>query len=438
MKFTDQIDAGTFDNFVLNSYSAHFMQTTAWAELKRASGWQMRRVGVMNGDRIAGASLVLLRPIPRTRYSIGYAPRGYLLDYSDARVVEEMTRGIREWARKQRIVFLILDPELVVAVRDNQQADIELGGKPDQAVERMKKLGYLHDGDELDFNGVQPRFTFQLPLGYEESVLMDGFHRKTLYNIRLAARKGVEIVKGTEADIGTFAQIMAVTGKRDGFVTRDADYFKRLYRELHPAGLAELYVAKINPSRAIEHLKKGLEQARQEAENLDKRLAKDAGNLAEEDKLAEITSKLEILKSRIAKYSQSIAEMEEIKLSHPEGLVVSGAIETFAGKTAWYVYGASDNVFRDYMPNYLLQWEMIREAKRRGCTTYDFGGISGDVSPDNPLWGLYAFKKGFGGQFVEFAGEFTYVFNRPLYKLWTTVFPMLRSVRKRLMSLRRS
>lgn len=48
----------------------------------------------------------------------------------------------------------------------------------------------------------------------------------------------------------------------------------------------------------------------------------------------------------------------------------------------------------------------MKEAKKRGCTMYDFGGISGDLSTDNPLWGLYKFKKGFGGQFLEFIGEF--------------------------------
>ena len=63
------------------------------------------------------------------------------------------------------------------------------------------------------------------------------------------------------------------------------------------------------------------------------------------------------------------------------------------------------------MPNYLLQWNMIQWAIETGCRIYDFRGVSGDISEDNPLYGLYRFKKGFNGDFCEFVGEFNYVFN---------------------------
>lgn len=58
------------------------------------------------------------------------------------------------------------------------------------------------------------------------------------------------------------------------------------------------------------------------------------------------------------------------------------------------------------MPNYLLQWEMIRWAIEEKCNIYDFRGVSGDITPDNPLYGLYRFKKRFNGNFVEFLGEY--------------------------------
>ena len=61
---------------------------------------------------------------------------------------------------------------------------------------------------------------------------------------------------------------------------------------------------------------------------------------------------------------------------------------------------------RKLRATYLLQWEMMRWALAEGCTLYDFRGVSGDLSPDNPLYGLYRFKKGFGGEFTEFCGEF--------------------------------
>ena len=56
------------------------------------------------------------------------------------------------------------------------------------------------------------------------------------------------------------------------------------------------------------------------------------------------------------------------------------------------------------MPNYLLQWQMVRMALERSCVFYDFRGVPGELTPDNPLYGLYRFKKGFGGTYTKFSG----------------------------------
>lgn len=87
---------------------------------------------------------------------------------------------------------------------------------------------------------------------------------------------------------------------------------------------------------------------------------------------------------------------------------IAGAIEIIYGNKAWYLYGASANCHRDKMPNYLLQWKMICCAIEMGCTIYDFRGVPGDLSKENPLYGLYQFKKGFSGTFTKFSGLFTY------------------------------
>ena len=46
------------------------------------------------------------------------------------------------------------------------------------------------------------------------------------------------------------------------------------------------------------------------------------------------------------------------------------------------------------MPNYLIQWTMIQWAKEQGCTLYDFRGVPGDLSEDNPSMVYTGLKKG--------------------------------------------
>ncbi len=113
----------------------------------------------------------------------------------------------------------------------------------------------------------------------------------------------------------------------------------------------------------------------------------------------------------------------------PEDKPIAGTLAIAYGDKVWYLYGASSNESRNLMPNYLLQWSMIQWAVERGARMYDFRGVSGDVSEDNPLYGLFRFKQGFGGDFTEFVGEMDLVLNKGVYWLvehGTSVFKDLR------------
>ncbi len=81
---------------------------------------------------------------------------------------------------------------------------------------------------------------------------------------------------------------------------------------------------------------------------------------------------------------------------------IAGAICIFYGNKTWYAYGASSDRHRGVMPNYLLQWEMIRRAAARGDAVYDLRGALDNTDTSN---GLYLFKRRFGGDLVRFIGE---------------------------------
>ncbi|MEN6350551.1 MAG: peptidoglycan bridge formation glycyltransferase FemA/FemB family protein [Syntrophomonas sp.] len=114
----------------------------------------------------------------------------------------------------------------------------------------------------------------------------------------------------------------------------------------------------------------------------------------------------------------------QIFLAEYEGKTIASTLALICGNKVWYLYGASSNAYRNVMPNYLIQWEMIRWAREQGCTIYDFRGVSGDMDENNPLYGLYRFKKGFSGELVEFTGEWDLVYSRFFYWLWTRVLPL--------------
>ncbi len=111
-------------------------------------------------------------------------------------------------------------------------------------------------------------------------------------------------------------------------------------------------------------------------------------------------------------------KLAQVFLSYKDGTPLAGAILFRLGKRAWYVYGASSNEQRNLQAAHLIQWDMIKWAKSQGCQVYDFRGVSGDLSPEHPLYGLYRFKEGFGAQIQEYVGEYDLPISRGGYLLW--------------------
>lgn len=115
-------------------------------------------------------------------------------------------------------------------------------------------------------------------------------------------------------------------------------------------------------------------------------------------------------KAYFARMLEALGEHCRLYMAFYEGKAVSGAVTTnYAGKTC-YIYGASDNEHRNVMPNYLIQWEMIRWAVETGCSVYDFQGVSGIFDESDHMYGLFRFKRGFNGTLDELAGEFDFVY----------------------------
>ncbi len=110
--------------------------------------------------------------------------------------------------------------------------------------------------------------------------------------------------------------------------------------------------------------------------------------------------------------STSYLDIKFLFASFKEEVLAAG-IFAFFGNSAVYVHGASSNKLRNFMPTYAMQWEAIKLAKKQEKKYYDFFGI------DETKWpGVTRFKKGFGGQIVQYPGTFDYVFNKVYYKIY--------------------
>jgi lipid II:glycine glycyltransferase (peptidoglycan interpeptide bridge formation enzyme) len=117
----------------------------------------------------------------------------------------------------------------------------------------------------------------------------------------------------------------------------------------------------------------------------------------------------------------------ELLLAEYEGEALGAVLAFCRDDRAWYFYGGSSNSHRDRMPNYLLQWEAIRWARNQGCLEYDLWGVpDADETAleeqfserSDGLWGVYRFKRGFGGEVRRAVGPWERIYNPALYRLY--------------------
>ena len=92
------------------------------------------------------------------------------------------------------------------------------------------------------------------------------------------------------------------------------------------------------------------------------------------------------------------------------------------------MYGASTGQHRQFMPNHFLQWAAMSRARLRGCTRYDLWGAPDEFTEADPMWGVFRFKEGLGGQVVRTPGAWDFTPSPLFYKMYTQVIPRLLDV----------
>lgn len=213
--------ADAWDAFVAGHPAAHVLQLSGWGALKVGSGWEAEQVTLPEGAQTqatrAGALLLFQRKLGLT---LGYAPRGPLLNWQDYAEAREMLDALLRSCRRHGASVLKLEPELADTVQ-NRAILRQLGLRPSTQT-------------------VQPRSTIQLDItGSEEEILLR-MKSKWRYNVRLAERKDIRVRACTATDLPAFNALMAATAQRDNFDVHTEAYYDAAFALLAPQHAAFL------------------------------------------------------------------------------------------------------------------------------------------------------------------------------------------------------
>ena len=414
------IEKNEFDNFVRNHKTkSHFLQSLSWGEFaKIKKNLTPYYMGLVNeNDEIVAATLLLEKKLPMN-YCYFYAPRGFVLDYKKKEILKEMTNKVVEFAKSKKAIFVKIDPDLIKQ-ETNYLEEVKENPDYQDLFNTLKNLGFKHQGFTKNFETMQPRYTFRIDLNQPIEEIEEHFSKTTKQRIAKAEKLDTEVIIGTEKDIPEFYHLMTLTESRKDFISYDEDYYKTLYEIFNgnASSKATLFLGRINIIKTTNALERNLKEINNQISILPiDNLSKSA-----KAKLAELTKQKENITNEINKY-------KDIRKKYGNEITLSAHMIIEYGDKAWVLYAGNHNILSETYVNYSTYFEHIKYCKNKGIKIYDQFGTIGDLSKDNPRLGLHEFKKKFGGNYVEFVGEWDYVTNPIMYFVFTKLVPLYRKL----------
>ena len=418
MNFIENIEKERYEEFVKKHPKSHFLQSYAWGEFaKEEKNLTPHYVGLENDKhQLVAATLLLEKHLP-LGYSYLYAPRGYVINFKDYELLKTFTEEIKKYAKKKKAIFVKIDPDIIYHEENcNQEVIIE---KDDQAYQSLKKLGYRHLGFTKNFETMQPRYSFRIDLTKPWEEVEKNFSKTTKQRIKKAEDLLVDVKIGTDKDINTFYQLMILTETRKDFVTHNEKYYQSLYKIWNQDNECNLFLGSVDLDKII---KKQTELKQEITEELTKF---DHENLSKSEK-----SKKNELEKRKDKLETDIQKYQQAQKEYGTNITLSAHFIIEYGDKAWVLYAGNHNILTDTYTNYKTYEQHIKYYYEKKIKTYDQFGTIGDLRKENPLLGLHEFKKKFGGNYVEFTGEFDLVLNKPMYFVFTKLVPLYRKLIK--------
>ncbi|HUW21258.1 MAG TPA: peptidoglycan bridge formation glycyltransferase FemA/FemB family protein [Candidatus Bathyarchaeia archaeon] len=214
-----------------NEIVTHPLQSWEWGEFRKTTGVKVVRLGAFEEKKIKNAYQLTIHPlpIPQLNLNVIYFPKGPMPDGT-------MLSSLKSLGEKQKAIFIRLEPNVGSPVR-------EIPGNAEKKYQPIK--------DFLTAHGCRPgrplftRYTFKIDLEQTEEKLLDAMKEKTRYNIRLAQKKGVEIIEdNSPAAFETYLKLMNETTQRQKFYAHSSEYHRKMWKILNPAGIARLFLAK--------------------------------------------------------------------------------------------------------------------------------------------------------------------------------------------------
>lgn len=393
-----------FNSFSYNFKDSCVYQTSEYALIMNNQNYDSVLLGLVNCDnKINAASLILIGNDQKFKFA--YAPRGFLIDYSNEELVKLFTLEIKKFLNKNNIVTLKINPPIIKTIHYINQNEIFKNNYYDHTLKLLCSLGYKHLGYNSYFEGIRPRFEAIINLELDENAMFENFKRSLKTKIRNAQKTGIEIIKGNENSLDIlYDQIKAK-------YPRNFKYLKDCYKFFSINNSIDFYYTKLDTIKYLRETNKILEEKNLEVSKINTKIQ----NISSPNK--SINKKINI-DLDVYKYNKQLVNATNLLKNYPDGLITSSALISKYKDEVTLLIDGHDKKYTNLNSKHLLIWELCKIYKKQGYKKFNLGGIASINLNDNLYKGLNNFKLSFNPYVVEYMGDLELITNPSLYFMY--------------------
>lgn len=400
------LDEKAFDKFASTHKYRNYYQTSAYGRTKKSNGSNIHYIGIMDDyNNILGVSLILYKEV-FMNYKIAYAPRGFLIDYTNVNNLTEFTNRLKKLLGKQGYMLIKIDPFIPINIRNNKGKIININNESNIILANLKAAGYEYLGANLFFENQKPRFEAIVTLNHDIKEIYQSFDKKVRQKIKKAIRNGIEIYKGNIEEINLFYELIKKK------YNKPINYYTDLYNNF--TNNIDLYFAKLNTETFVITSRMQYEKEIEINNELAIKIQTTTNN---NSKKKLINEKMESDKL-VNTYKKNLVWATKLLKENPNGLIVGTALNLCYDNVCYLIIEGFNQDFKSLNPNYLIKWKMINDYKNRNFKYIDLNAVSGEFTKITKYTGLNEMKLGFNSLVTEYIGEFDLVISPLPYNLY--------------------
>lgn len=410
MKF-EEITKEEYDKYFKQSKYNHFLQSSAWAETCIIRKQEAHYVALKDEKgNIQAATALLKRNMP-LGLCYFYAPRGFLIDFTNKDILNEFTKQLKIFIKKHNAIQLDVDPGISYQEIDENASPINGGKNNYEIFDNIIKAGYKHKGFTKLFGMNQPRYTFRINTQRPMEEIEKDINKTFMKTVKRSYNYDLEV--SYNYDNHTFYNLMRDIANRNNF-NGNSEKFYEIFEKNFKENDNVLYISiKIYPVKL-------LEKANNELKELEEKLktSNDKHKADIENQINRTNKDIEMF-SNYKEYKDGIDSLTLIcpKTNHAMWTLYIGnndlAMYTFAVNRAYY--------------------EAIKYAQEQNFEFLDLYGTMGEPNTKEKNYAaIHEYKRKMGGEYTEFLGEFALV-NKPiLYYIVPKLTKLYRKIRNKL------